>query len=76
VTVDKARAAIDAARALDLDGADADRDGLPPLQLAEQFTRLLTIARTQAEIAQAEATERCAEALEGIWSTLNRRGAA
>lgn len=63
MSVEKARAALDAARQLDIDGAKPDAHGLPPLQLADKYGRLLDIARVQAEIAQAEELARIADAM-------------
>lgn len=63
MSVEKARVALDAARALDIDSATPDGHGLPPIVIAEQYARLLDIARVQAEIGQAEALARIAEAM-------------
>lgn len=68
MSLDKARAALDAARDLDID--NVDQHGLTPVHVEEQFRRLLSIASIQANIAAAEAMERCAAALE----TLAKKG--
>ena len=50
IHLDKARAALEAASALDVDAGD----DLPP----RAYTRLLDIALVQAQVAQADALER------------------
>ena len=72
MTIEKAKAAMDAAKALDLD--TLDHNGLTDLRAAEQFTHLLSIARTHAEIALAEATERVADSLSQIAAHLYQKG--
>ena len=72
MSVEKAKAAMDAAKALDLD--TTDHNGLVDLRAAEQFTHLLSIARTHAEIALAEAAERIADSLHLIEGHVYRKG--
>jgi hypothetical protein len=66
VTVEKARAALDAARLLDIDGVEPDAHGLPPIVVADQYNRLLVIAQVQAAIAAAEELAGIREALAAI----------
>lgn len=61
--LDKARAALDAAKKLDADHPDPDQRGLRQLHIHEQWSDLLSIARVQAEIATAEALEKIADHL-------------
>jgi hypothetical protein len=64
MSVEKARAALDAAKTLDME--PAGHDGLVPLRTVELHDRLLRIASVQAGVAEAEALERIAESLEAI----------
>ena len=66
MSLDKARAALDAARLMNIDEAEADQNGLTPIRLVEPYNRLINIAQTQAAIAQADACERIADALEAL----------
>lgn len=73
VTVEKARAALDAAKAIGLDDVEPDKNGLTPIRLVEPYQRLVNIANVQAGIALAEAAERIADSLAEIASALHRQ---
>lgn len=60
--LDKAKAAMEAIKGLDLQATD--HVGLVPQATAEEFARLIRIAEVHASIAAAEAAERLADSVE------------
>lgn len=71
MSLDKARACLEAIKELDLDAVD--HRGNVPLATETQFSNLMAIAHLHADIASAEALERQAKVLESFFELVKPR---